>query len=129
MADALHRGQDAGLTAAGYSMRNAVLRELRGGYRSSLGNHGDFVTGTSLNHVTVSDVKREGRVASIGVGTDLLYNLFWEVGHHNLFTRRFERDQKWEPAYQKGKDLALARFIAAFKREIFRAGGGGQDRG
>lgn len=125
--DSLEGAQNAGLVAAGYSMRNSVLRELRGGYHSSLGNHGDFVSGTSLNHVTVSPVQRQSTGATIKVGTDLLYNLYWELGHHNIFTRHFERDPKWGPAYEKGKAQALARFMAAFKKTI--AGTGPENAG
>lgn len=79
----------AGLTAAGYVYANTVKRALAGGYTS-----GDFVTGRVMNSVTVSEP--EGN--EVDVGTDVDYALFWEMGHHNLFTRKFERVEIWRPA-------------------------------
>ena len=32
------------------------------------------------------------------LGTKLIEALYWELGHQNLFTRRHERVQIWEPA-------------------------------
>lgn len=129
VAEALPVAQRAGLTAAGYSMRNSVIRELRGGYYSSLGNHGDFVTGNSINHVTVAPPEETADGMQVRVGTDLKYNLYWELGHHNIFTRHFERDPKWQPAYEKGKAQALARFVSVFKRTLVNGGGKGADGG
>lgn len=86
-------GDKAGLLAGAYVLSNAVKRALKGGYTS-----GDFVTGQSVNHVTIGQVYREGMGWAIKVGTDLLYNLFWELGHQNIYLRRFVRVEKWRPA-------------------------------
>lgn len=113
----------AGLRAGGYLIANEIKRSLRGGYRSSLGNKGDFTTGTSLNHVRLGEpVVRPDR-ASIRVGTDLLYNLFWEVGHHNIFTRHFERDEKWGPAFNRALPSARRAFQRTFQRTLEAAHG------
>lgn len=77
------------LTAAGYVYANEVKRALAGGYTS-----GDFVTGRVLNSVTVG----EPYGPYIDVGTDLDYAQYWEIGHHNVFTRKYERVEIWEPA-------------------------------
>lgn len=107
-----------GMIAAANVLRNAVRKNLRGGYRSSLGNHGDFVTGNSLNHVTISEPDTtRGRIR---VGTDLLYNLYWELGHHNLFTRHFERDERWRPAAETSAKAAGEAFTRVFDR-VWRA--------
>jgi len=91
--EALLQGRALGLIAAANVVQNAVKRGLRGGYTS-----GDFVTGTSLNHVTRGNVEEFHGDAYIKVGTDLLYNLYWELGHHNAWTRRYERRPVWVPA-------------------------------
>jgi hypothetical protein len=31
------------------------------------------------------------------IGTHLIEALYWELGHRNLFTRRYERVRLWEP--------------------------------
>jgi len=123
--NAFERAIGLALTAAGTVVWNEIRRSLRGGYQSSLGNKGQFVTGASLAHVTLSTPRREGDKWTVRVGTDLDYNLFWEVGHHNLFTRRYERDEKWVPAFRRARSPALATFRSVMDREMKRAGGGG----
>lgn len=112
----LRIAQAKGLIAAARVLQNAIKRELRHGYHSSLGNWGDFTTGTSINHVTTSDPVFTGDGGSIKVGTDLDYPLFWEIGHHNLFTRHFERDEKWAPAYRGCRQQALEAYDRVFSR-------------
>lgn len=90
---ALREGQALGLIAAAQVVVNAVKRGLRGGYTS-----GDFVTGNSINHVTKGPVEQDAAGAFIRVGTSLLYNLYWELGHHNLFSGRYERRPLWIPS-------------------------------
>jgi len=41
------------------------------------------------------EMTREGWVQRIG--TKLRQPLYWELGHMNLFTRRFERRELWKP--------------------------------
>ncbi len=103
-------------------VQNEVKRSLRHGYHSSLGNWGDFVTGNNINHVTISEPVFSGDGGTIKVGTDLLYALFWEVGHHNIFTRHFERDEQWKPAYDRTRQQA----IDAFQRVFARSWKGGE---
>jgi hypothetical protein len=99
---AMDNASRKGLHAAAYVVSNKVKENLRGGFTS-----GDFVTGMSVNHVTIGQVFRTETGWAIKVGTDLLYNLFWTLGHFNIFSRRFERVDKWTPA------LADNRFEAA----------------
>ena len=90
---ALRRAQDAGLVAAGVLYQNRMKVALRRGYTS-----GDFITGRSVNAVArtnPSDAPGGGR--GVRVGTSLMFNLYWELGHINLFTRRYERVEKWRP--------------------------------
>jgi hypothetical protein len=84
---------DAGLQAAAYVYRDEVMRALAGGYTT-----GDFVTGRAMNSVAISEPYDVDDDRAISVGTDLDYPMFWELGHHNIFTRRFERVEIWAPA-------------------------------
>ena len=120
---ALQLAQAQALTAMAYPVYNEVKRQLRHGYHSSLGHWGDFVTGNNVNHVTVSPVTVTDDGASITVGTDLDYALFWEVGHHNIFTRHFERDEKWAPAYEATRAEAAAAFARVFRSEWMGSSG------
>lgn len=101
---AVRRGKRDGLILAAQLYINAMRRALRGGYTS-----GAFVSGATVAHVTRTDpVPRGAEDWQLSVGTNLLYNLYWELGHHNLFTRRFERVELWVPTLR-----ALARQIQA----------------
>ncbi len=110
------QGQTEGLRAGARVIQNQVKRNLAGGYTSSLKNHGDFVTGLSLSSVTIGEPQIGSDKNWIVVGTALLYNLFWELGHHNVFTRHYERDEKWAPAARTSRPAAIAAFNRVFKR-------------
>jgi len=104
---ALMEGENRGLIAAAQILVNAVKLGLRGGYTS-----GAFTTGLSSNSVTHSPPILGPRGMFILVGTNLPYNLFWEVGHYNLFTRRYERVPVWMPAFQRSQGTMRAAFNA-----------------
>jgi hypothetical protein len=106
-----------GIIAAAYIVSNNVKRNLRGGYTS-----GEFVTGQSINAVTISDPFRLGPNWGIRVGTNLLYNLFWELGHMNIFTHRFERVEKWRPALFDSRDAAAAAYARVYIETMERGG-------
>lgn len=91
--EALEEGSRLGVTAMLSVVANEVKRKLAGGYTS-----GDFVTGLVSSSVTWSDPKMIAGVMTGYVGTNLLYALYWEMGHHNTFTRKFERVEIWVPA-------------------------------
>lgn len=102
-----------GLVAAAYVLVNSVKRALKGGYTS-----GAFVTGNVINSVTRSAPMRGGMGWSISVGTDLDYALFWEIGHHNLFTRRFERVEKWRPAFMDSREDLRAAYARTWEKAM-----------
>lgn len=116
----LARATDAGLLAAAAVVENRVKEGLAGGYTT-----GAFVTGHVLNSVTHSEPAMDDRGHFILVGTDVSYALFWEVGHTNLFTRRFERKEVWMPALLSTRPEQLAAFHRAFQRVMGQGGGGG----
>jgi hypothetical protein len=95
---ALREAQGKALRSGAMVLKNAVKRGLRGGYTS-----GDFTTGHAMRSITIGVPQFDDNGGSIQVGTPLLYPLFWEIGHHNIFTRRFERVQVWEPAFKDSR--------------------------
>lgn len=101
----------AGLIAAAEVLKNAVKKNLRGGYTS-----GDFATGRSMNSVTRSEPERGFGGFFIRVGTNLLYNLYWELGHRNVFLRQFVRVEKWRPALLDSREAQRAAFARVFTR-------------
>lgn len=112
----LHDAEEAeqlGLIAAAYVLVNAVKRGLRGGYTS-----GNFVTGGVINSVTRSEPFRDGSGWSIRVGTNLKYALFWEIGHHNAYTRKYERVERWRPAFMDTREAARAAYARTWKRAM-----------
>ena len=90
--DRFDRGARGALLAMAYVYFNELKRRLAGGYTS-----GNFVTGQLLNSIAVAGPEPEGDGLVVRVGTMLLYALAWELGHNNLFTRRFERQERWFP--------------------------------
>lgn len=107
------RAVDAGLINAAEKVKSAVKRGLRGGYTS-----GDFATGLSVNSVTRSNPEDEFGVRTIRVGTGLLYNLFWELGHRNRWTGKFERKEVWRPALEESREAAGAAFARVYARTM-----------
>ena len=51
------------------------------------------------------------------VGTPVVQALYWELGHHNTFTRKYERVRIWEPAALESIEAmrsAYGRVVARF---------------
>lgn len=107
----MRRARSAGLIAAATVLINAVKRGLAGGYKS-----GAFVTGHVLNSVTRSEPDLVD--GSILVGTNVPYALYWEVGHDNLYSRRFERVEVWYPAMTSNREQIAAAYARAYSREM-----------
>lgn len=83
------------LLAAATVVQNRAKRNVRGGFKS-----GDFVTGNLMNKIAIH-VNTKHMVAHIGTTVD--YGAFWELGHHNVFTRKYEREEWLRPALEKTK--------------------------
>lgn len=107
----MNRARDAGLVAAGEVYRTALKQNLRGGYKT-----GFWVTGETLNSIkiTVPYDGADGR--GVSVYTELMTALYWFAGHNNIFTRKFERVDKWT---QPMVDTAPEQ-VAAFERTYRR---------
>ena len=103
-------GQRRGLLAAAQVLSSAVKKNLSRGYTS-----GAFVTGASSDAVTISDPFQLGRAWGIRVGTNLISNLEWEVGHFNLFLKRFVRVERWRPAMMDSREEQRQAFARGYK--------------
>jgi len=119
----MRNARSAGLLAAAAVVENEVKRGLSGGYTS-----GDFVTGHVLSSVNHSEPIVDVSGAYILVGTDVMYALFWEIGHVNLFTRKFERVEIWMPALLSTRAEQLAAFQRAYQRALGGGAGGFSSR-
>jgi hypothetical protein len=103
------------LTGAAQLYRNAMQESLRnppeGGYTTGAWDHG--MAGVA-GSVAVSEPVDEGDAISIGVGTNVVYAKFWEFGHINLFTRQFERVERWRPTLEATAPAMVERFRKLF---------------
>lgn len=109
----LRKAQAAGLLAGAQVLINGVKRGLAGGYTS-----GSFAQGNVLNSVTKSPVYAEPDGLGIDVGTNVPYALYWELGHHNIFTRRYERVPVWVPVAEHEGPATNEAFQRVFAREM-----------
>jgi hypothetical protein len=86
-----------GLAAAANVLRNAVVKEFGsnyykgGAFRSTL-----FVK--QRTYYLTPYRSSDGGGWETQVGTPVMQALYWELGHHNTFTRKYERVRIWEPA-------------------------------
>lgn len=110
---------DAGLVAAGETFKTEVKRQLAPGYTS-----GAFVTGHVLGSVTRTAPSTIGGVRVLHVGTNVDYAMFWELGHENLFMRRFAQKLVWGPAITSTLEAQRAAFDEAFRRAMAGQAGG-----
>src|SRR5437764_15375878 len=101
---------DAGLVAAVQVPVAQVKRNLRGGYTTCAFSHGGAGVQGSVTWTTPV-IEAAGWV--IRFGTDRLYALFWEIGHNNIFTRKYERVEIWMPALMNNAERIRATFDRA----------------
>jgi hypothetical protein len=107
-----------GLIAAAELYAGDVRKQLEHGYTT-----GAFVTGNAANSVQRGDPEVTGDGGAIAVGStqvDPPYLLFWEVGHVNAWTRKFERVEIWVPTLLEHRE----RYYAALAEEVRLANGG-----
>src|SRR6478609_2030723 len=105
----------AALTAAAQVVVNGLKEPkpegLTGGYTS-----GDFVTGQLLNSIIVSDTQKDAKGTFVTVGTDLMYAVYWEFGHVNVFTRKYEREERWGPTLARKQDDIIRAYQRVYAR-------------
>src|SRR4051812_13456471 len=109
------RATDAALVAGAQELINGLKDQkplgLASGYTS-----GAFVTGETLNSIQATDPYTEAGTRHIRVYTDLLRALYWEYGHMNLFTRRYERQERWAPTLARKDEDIFAAYARVYKR-------------
>lgn len=99
-----------GLIAAAELCVTDVKVALEHGYTS-----GAFVTGANVNAVARGEPEVMPFGVSIAVGSrNDVYALPWELGHHNLFTGKYERVEKWVPTMVENRE----KYVAAVAAEI-----------
>lgn len=113
----------AAMRAALVVIETQAKKNTRGGFTS-----GRFVTGgwRSITHEVVADDHHvEG-----SVGTTLRHFAFWELGHQNIFTRRYERAPWLRPAMEETQakqqiaaDRAALQVAKAYGRDLDNLGG------
>ena len=110
------RATDAALEAGAQELINGLKEQkpqgLAGGYTS-----GAFVTGNLLNSITATEPLRgPGGSAFIYVMTDVPYARYWEEGHVNLFTRKYEREERWGTTLLRKMDDIHEAYARVYKR-------------
>ena len=111
--DGIRRGLDAGLTAAAENYTQKVVARLSRGYTTGNYQSDPIETGVVGRVMYTTPYAAEGgRAISMGTSTTRVpYELYWEMGHQNTFTRRYERVEVWRPILEQNADL-LFRIIA-----------------
>jgi len=84
-----------GLAAAVTVLKNAVVKQFGSSYYKGGAFRSTLFVKQSVRFLT--PYKTPDGYETI-LGTKLIEALYWELGHQNLFTRRHERVQIWEPA-------------------------------
>jgi hypothetical protein len=114
----LRLASEAGLLAAANHYRNRMVEVLLPGYTSgAFSNRLQGVAGS----IAVSPVTATGDGLEVQVGTNQVgpngapYPVFWELGHLNTFTRKFEHQPRWEPTLIEEMGPMRERFMAAFR--------------
>lgn len=109
------RARVAALEAAANVVVNGLKDDkplgLTQGYTS-----GDFVTGNLLNSIFTTDPKQDGGGWHVLVYTDLMYSVYWEYGHFNVFTRKYERQERWLPTLIRTQDEQVKAFQRVYQR-------------
>lgn len=95
--EALRRYDEAsrmGLAAAGNHLRTAVVKAFGSSYYKGGAFRSTLQVKQSIR--TVGPTSTPSGYEML-VGTKLIEALYWELGHRNLFTRKYERVELWVP--------------------------------
>lgn len=96
-------------------VQNQAKLNVRGGFKS-----GAFVTGRLMNsiaHEVVAGLNPRARV-----GTTVDYGAWWELGHFNIFTGNYEREEWLAPAFRTTTVAQKTAAVAAIKAVQSRGG-------
>lgn len=92
-----------------------LVRELKKAHGDSYYKGGAFRTGQVRQSIKATAPFWLGGWM-LQVGTKLLFPLYWELGHFNVFTRKYERVRIWTPTYLAQVQAIQAEFGATLKR-------------
>lgn len=111
-------GARNGLQAQARVVWNEWKRQMaahKGGFTT-----GAFTTGKAVASITIGPITAAGRFGeyAIQVGTNVLYHLFWELGHMNVFTRKYERVETLRPAVEDTRVEQAAAFTRQFRAAV-----------
>jgi hypothetical protein len=112
---AFERGIPAALVAAGNVYLGALKPKLQAGYTS-----GEFTQGIQAAAAQLSEPAFEEGGWVIVAGTNELVSLFWEIGHQNLFTRRYERVEYWRETLEETQPAMAAAFADEMAAQLER---------
>lgn len=116
----IDRGAQDGLRAQAY----VIWREWK---RQMASHKGGFTTGAfvgkgrhAAQRITIGPLIPLGRFGeyAIQVGTDVLYHLFWELGHMNAYTRKYERVETLRPAVEDTTTEQRAAYDRKFRAAV-----------
>jgi hypothetical protein len=117
-----------GVDAAANTLEREVAKAHDSTYYKGGAFRGTLQVRQSIRHSPPQDTPT-GWVSK--VGTNKLPALFWELGHMNLFTRKYERNRIWVPTAQANIERMRRTFATVVARVMGGAppvpntGGGG----
>lgn len=106
---ALTKAAEAGVKAAAEVYAIDVRERLSHGYKA-----GTFSDGQDAASVEVSSVFTEGALPMIRVGSQNRRTFWWEMGHMNHFTRKYERVEHWREALTESRTAMEEAYQEAF---------------
>ena len=82
---------------------------------------GAFTTGDLADSVTHSVPHRERDGWVTRVGSPVGIARAWELGHHNIFTGRFERVEIWRPVLVEQRNRIAKQFSVTYRWTVERS--------
>ncbi len=104
--DAIRRGLDEGLRAAAENYTTRVYNRILGGYTTGNFSHRAEGVAGRVMFTEPRDAPGGGRQVICGTSrTQVPYELYWELGHQNAYSRRYERVEIWRPLLEQNREL------------------------
>ncbi len=92
-----------------------LVRELKKAHGDSYYKGGKYRTGQVRQSIKASR-PRWNNGWTLYVGTKLVFPLYWELGHRNKFSGKYERVRIWTPTYLAQVNAIQAEFAKTLKR-------------
>lgn len=118
--EALARYDDAadrGLDAAANHLRTQLLKAFGSDYYKGGAFRSTLQVKQSIRRLMPW---RTAQGWQTTIGTKLIEALYWELGHQNVFTRKYERVQIWVPTAADNVDAMRATFARVVARIMGR---------